>query len=156
MTKNRPAAKKFFKDISSQFNYGFDHYIEHFTSFISKAPIVKTEEGVLIERTDYSPYHRSISPLPVRPTTLMEELKEGTHTLYDDAACVMNDAHHILHEEAAEILDFLAVDSSRISIKGIPYHLPIAYGLHTYNVSYEEDDRICQEPMPRIQHRSEV
>ena len=57
----------------------------------------------------------------------MEELKEGIHTLYDDAACVMKDAHHILHEEAAEILAFLAVDSSRISIKGIPCHLPIAY-----------------------------
>ena len=59
-----------------------------------------------------------------------------------------------LHEEAAEILAFLAADSSRISIKGIPCHLPIAYGTqgpHTNNVSDEGDDRGCQEPVSRIQ-----
>ena len=137
LDKKRPAARNWFKDISSAFNPRFDHYIEHFTSFICEVPIVKTEEGVMIERTDFSPYHRSISPLPVRPTTSMEELKEGIHTLYDDAACVMEDAHHILHEEAAEILAFLAVNSSRISTKGTPCHLPIAYGLkgHTLTMS---------------------
>ena len=152
LDKKRPAAKNWFKNISSEFNPRFDHYIEHFTSFICEVPIVKTEEGVLIERTDFNPYHRSISPLHVRPTTSMEELKECIHTLYDDAACVMKDAHHILREEATEILAFLAVDSSRISIKGIPCHLPIAYGLkgHTLTMSVmrkmiEDVRNQCQE-----------
>ena len=102
-TKRDQLPKNWFKVISSEFNPRFDHYIQHFTSFICEVPIVKTEEIVLIERTDFIPYHRSISPLPVRPTTSMEELKEGIHTLYDDAACIIKDAHHILHDEAAEI-----------------------------------------------------
>ena len=62
LDKKRPAARNWFKDISSAFNPRFDHYIEHFTSFICEVPIVKTEEGVMIKRTDFSPYHRSISP----------------------------------------------------------------------------------------------
>ena len=135
--KRRPAAKNWHKEISSEFAPRFDHYIEHFTSFICEVPIVKTEEGVLIERSDFSPYHKSISPIPVTRTTSLEDMKELIHTLYDDAAIVMKDAHHILREEAAEILVFLAVDSSRISIKGIPCHLPVAYGLkgHTLTMS---------------------
>ena len=81
---------------------------------------------------------------------------EAIHTLYDDAACIIKDAHPILREEAAEILAFLAVDSSRISIKGIPCHLPIAYGLKGHTLTMSVMRKMIEEPVPRIQHRSEV
>ena len=79
LDKKRPAARNWFKDISSAFNPRFDHYIEHFTSFICEVPIVKTEEGVMIERTDFSPYHRSISP-PSCEAHHFNGRTEGRHT----------------------------------------------------------------------------
>ena len=39
-----------------------------------------------------------------------------------------------MREESSEILAFIAVDSCRIPVKGIPCHLPIAYGLKGYSL----------------------
>ena len=47
---------------------------------------------------------------------------------------IVKSGHHIVREESSEILAFIAVDSSRIPVKGIPCHLPIAYGLKGYSL----------------------
>ena len=51
------------------------------------------------------------------------------HEICDIAMQCINDAHHILQEEANEILAFLAADSKCVQVPGVPCHLPIAYAL---------------------------
>ena len=54
--------------------------------------------------------------------------------IMDQAMDIIKCGHHIVREESSEILAFIAVDSSRIPVKGIPCHLPIAYGLKGYSL----------------------
>ena len=56
------------------------------------------------------------------------------HVHYMNTLKLLKEAYHIVREEAAEILAFIAADSTRVPEPGIPRHIPIAYGLKGYSL----------------------
>ena len=55
------------------------------------------------------------------------------HVHYVNNLKLLKETYHIVREEAAEILAFVAADSTRVPEPGIPCHIPIAYGLKGYS-----------------------
>ena len=64
-------------------------------------------------------------------------MKEMFHEICDLAIETIKDCIQILCEEAYEILDFLAADSERKPIPGVPCHLPLAYALKGSSLSID-------------------
>ena len=90
---------------------------------------MKYVEGNLMEPDKYSPYHVP-TPTPESDVThSLDDIRNMMVPIMDQAMDIIKCGHHIVREESSEILAFIAVDSSRIPVKGIPCHLPIAYGL---------------------------
>ena len=56
------------------------------------------------------------------------------HAIYFKSSRLIRDAYHIMREEAAEIIAFVASDSTRIPQPGIPCQIPIAYGLKGHSL----------------------
>ena len=56
------------------------------------------------------------------------------HVHYVNTLKLLKEAYHIVREEAAKILAFVAADSTRVPEPGIPCHIPIAYGLKGYSL----------------------
>ena len=82
-----------------------------------------------MEQRKYSPYHVPTSSPQCHVTYSLDDIKNIIVPIMDQAMEIVKSGHHIVREESSEILAFIAVDSSRIPVKGIPCHLPIAYGL---------------------------
>ena len=64
----------------------------------------------------------------------MDDVKDIINSTYLKADKLIRDAYHILREEACEILAFVAADSSRVPIAGLPQNIPIAYGLKGHSL----------------------
>ena len=95
---------------------------------VAEVPIVKCVEGKLMEQRKYSPYHVPTSSPQYHVTYSLDDIKNIMVPIMDQAMEIVKSGHHIVREESSEILAFIVVDSSRIPVKGIPCHLPIAYG----------------------------
>ena len=137
LDKARPVAKNWFNTICTDLGPQLDEYRENYTKLVGEVPIVKCVEGNLLEPTKYSPYHVP-TPTPESDyesddvTYNLDDIRNMMVPIMDQAMDIIKCGHHIVREESSEILAFIAVDSSRIPVKGIPCHLPIAYGLKGY------------------------
>ena len=87
-----------------------------------------------MEQRKYSPYHVPTSCPQCHVTYSLDDIKNIMVPIMDQAMEIVKSGHHIVREESSEILAFIAVDSSRIPVKGIHCHLPIAYGLKGYSL----------------------
>ena len=56
------------------------------------------------------------------------------HLVYVKALTLLKEAYHIVREEAAEIIAFVAADSTRVPQPGLPRHIPIAYCLKGHSL----------------------
>ena len=56
------------------------------------------------------------------------------HVNYMNTIKLLKEAYHIVREESAKILAFIAADSTRVPEPGIPCHIPIAYGFKGYSL----------------------
>ena len=134
LDKVRPVAKNWFKMICNDLGLQLDEYRENYTKLVGEVPIVKCVEGNLLEPDKYSPYHVP-TPTPESDVTHnSDDIRNMMVPIMDQAMDIIKCGHHILREESSEILAFIAVDSSRIPVKGIPCHLPIAHGLKGYSL----------------------
>ena len=134
LDKARPVAKNWFKMICNDLGPQLDEYRENYTKLVGEVPIVKCVEGNLMEPDKYSPYHVP-TPTPESDVTHnLDDIRNMMVPIMDQAMDIIKCGHHIVREESSEILAFIAVDSSRIPVKGIPCHLPIAYGLKGYSL----------------------
>ena len=134
LDKARPVAKNWFKTICNDLGPQLDEYRENYTKLVGEVPIVKCVEGNLMEPDKYSPYHVP-TPTPESDVTHnLDDIRNMMVPIMDQAMDIIKCGHHIVREESSEILAFIAVDSSRIPVKGIPCHLPIAYGLKGYSL----------------------
>ena len=134
LDKTRPVAKDWFKTIYTDLGPQLDEYRQNYTRLVAKVPIVKCVEGKLMEQRKYSPYHVPTSSPQCHVTYSLDDIKNMMVPIMDQAMEIVKSGHHIVREESCEILAFIAVDSSRIPVKGIPCHLPIAYGLKGYSL----------------------
>ena len=134
LDKARPVAKNWYKTISNDLGPQLDAYRENYTKLIAELPIVKCTEGNLMEPDKYSPYHVPMSNLQSDVTYNLDDIRDMMVPIMEQAMDIVKCGHHIVREESSEILAFIAVDSSRIPVKGIPCHLPIAYGLKGYSL----------------------
>ena len=87
-----------------------------------------------MEQRKYSPYHVPTFSPQCHVTYSLDDIKNIMVPIMDQALEIVKSGHHIVREESSEILAFIAVDSSRIPVKRIPCHLPIAYGLKGYSL----------------------
>ena len=139
LDKARPVAKNWFKTICTDLGPQLDGYRENYTKLVGEVPIVNSVKGNLVEPTKYSPYHVP-TPTPESDyesddvTYNLDDIRNMMVPIMDQAMDIIKCEHHIVREESSEILAFIAVDSSRIPVKGIPCHLPIAYGLKGYSL----------------------
>ena len=134
LDKARPVAKNWFKMICNDLGPEVDEYSKNYTRLVGEVTIVKCVEGNLLEPTKYSPYYVP-TPIPESDVTYnLDDRRNMMVPIMDQAMDIIKCGHHIVREESSEILAFIVVDSSRIPVKGIPCHLPIAYGLKGYSL----------------------
>ena len=130
----RSVAKNWFKMICNDLGPQLVEYRENYTKLVGEVPIVKCVEGNLLEPDKYSPYHFPI-PTPENDVTHnLDDIRNMMVPIMDQAMDIIKCGHHIVREESSEILAVIAVDSYRIPVKGIPCHLPVAYGLKGYSL----------------------
>ena len=105
-----------------------DDYIDKSTFFICELPLVHGIDEKLSKAQAGNPYTGTDNQW----TPCLEDediIKERFHEICDLPIETVKDCHQILHEEANEILAFLAADSEQKPIPGVPCHLPLAYAL---------------------------
>ena len=134
LDKTRPIAKDWFKTICTDLGPQLDEYRQNYMRLVAEVPIVKCVEGKLMEQRKYSPYYVPRSSPQCHVTYSLDDIKNIMVPIMDQAMEIVKSGHHIVREESSEILAFIAVASSRIPVKGIPCHLPIAYGLKGYSL----------------------
>ena len=135
LDKAKPVATHWMKQIVRDYKEKFDTYIEEKTSLIGEVPRIDTEENKseFLRPFTFSPYHKPRQ----RKNRLgpdLDEVKEMIQAIYLRSTRLIRDSFHIVREEAAEIIAFVASDSSRIPQPGIPCQIPIAYGLKGHSL----------------------
>ena len=135
LDKRKPAAAHWPKHIVSELRDDLESYIENYTDLIGEVPIVTTDvnEAELRYSFRFSPYHKSIDKKNRSGPSLVD-VKDMIHIHYVNTIKLLKEAYHIVREEAAKILAFIAADSTRVPEPGIPCHIPIAYGLKGYSL----------------------
>ena len=128
LDKRKPAATHCPKHIVSELRDELESCIENYTDLIGEVPIVTTDlnETEFRHSFRFTPYHKSIASLA--------DVKDMIHVVYVNTIKLLKEAYHIVREEAAEILAFVAADSTRVPEPRIPHHIPIAYGLKGYSL----------------------
>ena len=126
--KIHPTQPKKVTDLPQEFNELLDNYIETDTLLICELPIIHGKEGNISTTDKFNPYNMYVGN---QMKTLDSDVfqKELFHEVSNSAMQCFKDAHHIMHDEATELLAFVGTDNKRIPIPGIPCHLPIAYAL---------------------------
>ena len=135
LDKAKPAATHWMKQIARDYREKFDKYIEEKTSLLGEVPRIETEENSseFLCPFRFSPYHKP-QEHKNRLGPDIDELREMIHAIYLKSSRLIRDAYHIVREEAAEIIAFVASDSTRIPQPGIPCQIPIAYGLKGHSL----------------------
>ena len=112
-----------------------DNYVQNCTELIGEVPIVTTDvdEAELRRSFRFSPYHKSAANRCRSGPSLLD-VKDMIHLVYVKALKLLKEAYHIVREEAAEIIAFVAADSTRVPQPGLPRHIPIAYGLKGHSL----------------------
>ena len=135
LDKRKPVATHWPKHIVSEMRDDLDSYVQNCTELIGEVPIVTTDvnEAELRRPFRFTPYHKSVANrYRSRPSLL--DVKDMIHLLYVKALKLLKEAYHIVREEAAEIIAFVAADSTRVPEPGHPKHIPIAYGLKGHSL----------------------
>ena len=121
LDKDKPVASNWMKDIAQEFRVPFECYIVVKTDLIDEVPIVTTMEDPSQFQcsAQFSPYQKLTSHCN-RNGPDVDDVKDIINSTYLKADKLIQDAYHILREEACEILVFVAADSSRVPIAGLP------------------------------------
>ena len=135
LDKAKPAVMHWMKQIARDYRDKFDKYIEEKTSLLGEVPRIETEKNSFefLCPFRFSPYHKPWE-CKNRFGPDLDELREMIHAIYLKFFCLIRDAYHIVREEAAEIIAFMASDSTRIPQPGIPCQIPITYGLKGHSL----------------------
>ena len=130
LDKRKPVATHWPKHIVSEMCDDLDNYIQNCTELIGEVPIVTTDvnEAELRHSFRFIPYHKSAANR-CRSGPSHLDVEDMIHLVYVKALKLLKEAYHIVREEAAEIIAFVAADSTRVPWPGLPRHIPIAYGL---------------------------
>ena len=135
LDKRKPVATHWPKHLVSEMHDDLDTYIQNSTEVIGEVPIVMTDvnDSELRRSFRFSPYHKSATNR-YRSGPSLPDVKDMIHLIYVKALKLLKEAYHIIREEAAKILAFVAADSSRVPEPGLPRHIPIAYGLKGHSL----------------------
>ena len=135
LDKRKPVATHWPKHIFSEMHDDLDNYVQNCTELIGEVPIVMTDvnETELRHSFRFSPYHKSVTNRCRSGPSLLD-VKDMIHLVYVKALKLLKEAYHIVREEAAEIIAFVAADSTRVPQPGLPRHIPIAYGLKGHSL----------------------
>ena len=131
-----PRFPKKISEISKHVIPLLDEYIDRSSFFICELSLVHEIDGKMPKFQSGNPYTGTGNEW----TLCLEDedlMKEMFHEICDLAIEAIKDSHQILHEEANEILAFLAADSEWKLIPGVPCHLPLAYALKGSSLSIE-------------------
>ena len=112
-------------------------YIKTNTSFFLECPSLTGEEGNLQQDMSIA------SAYAVAPNLVLEDID---HTDVDFKVAVVNSeskrffdgGHTVLRNQASEVIVFMATNKDRKQSEGVPYSLPVAYGLKGSSMTNED------------------
>ena len=135
LDKPKPVMKDWMPTIVDDLKEPLKQYVDERTHLVGEVPIVHTTENKskFFVSNPFSPYH--ITPSVTKRQGLsIDEITASLHVTHDKSITLLKDAHHIVREEASEIIAFVGADTTRIHKPGIPSHIPMAYGLKGYSL----------------------
>ena len=120
--------------MKAQFHGLIEQFIETNCSVICELPRISANMNITDPHGRFTAYTKPDLRLKESSNILLEEEFE---ILASQLSEVIEEGFNHLRVEASEILAFVATNPHRIQIKGIPPHLPIAYGLRGASMSTE-------------------
>ena len=122
------------KTMKAEFHPLIEQFIDLNCSVICELPRITASINIRNPIGRFTAYTTPTLRLKDRRNILLEEEFE---LLASELSTVIEEGFSHLRVEASEILAFVATNPHRIQIKGIPPHLPIAYGLRGASMSTE-------------------
>ena len=120
--------------MKAEFHPLIEQFIDLNCSVICELPRISATMNIRNPAGRFTAYTTPTLRLKHRSNILLEEEFE---LLASELSTVIEEGFNHLRVEASEILAFVATNPHRIQIKGIPPHLPIAYGLRGASMSTE-------------------
>ena len=118
--------------VKVEMNMILEDYINECCSVFCELPKIQGIEHEVEEPTAFSAYMKMEFIDKVNTSVLLEDDFE---TLTYDICRLIEEGFNHLRLESSEILAFVATNSDRIQVKGIPPHLPVAYGLRGHSMT---------------------
>ena len=119
-------------ELKHELNALLDTYIQQKASVICELPRLRGVEQMTIEPQQFSAY---VKPAFVSKSSTSILLEDDFEIISYDVCRLIEEGFNHLRVEASEILAFVATNPHRITVQGIPPHLPIAYGLRGHSMT---------------------
>ena len=149
--KNPPSMPDKLRETKNFFKEHFDFFKENKCTAVCEVPRLEGSSGELSISQNFSAYSVPWLKSKNMRTVLIEDDFE---ILCCEVSKVIEEGFNHLRCEASEILAFVATNTSRSQVIGIPPHLPVAYGLRGHSMSMETMRNMLKDVLGNLNDRN--